>query len=135
MNQEYDPMKVKKLTGKLIDVEWASSLPIDLVHGMSYEVRYDRNLGKRIIYTALKLAAFGETTTTVRFDFPNTWKEMLRQRLRGRYRWLKWFIREPLMAPHWKNVKTFEKVCPHVGQGVMPTRDDCIEFVVMEPAP
>ena len=135
MSQEYDPMKVKVLTGKMVDIEYATQLPIDLVGGMSYEVRRDGNLGKEIIYTALKLAAFGETTTSVRFDFPKSWKEMLRQRLRGRWPWLKRVIRDPLMSHHWKEAKTFEKVCPHVGQGMRPSRDDCIEFLIMEKMP
>lgn len=136
MTQEYDPMaSVKKLTGKMIDIEACSRLPIDLVGGMSYEVRRDGNLGQEIIYTALQLAAFGETMTTVRFDFPKTWQEMLRQRLRGRYPWLKRFVRAPRMSPHWKDVKMFENVCPHVGQGKMPHQDDCIEFFVLEEMP
>lgn len=138
MAQEYDPiepMKVKKLTGKITSIESCTRLPVDLAGGMSYEVRRDGNLGQEIIYTALMLVAFGETTTSVRFDFPASWKEMLRQRLRGRYPWLKRVIREPRMSPHWKDAKTFEKVCPHVGQGMMPTRDDCIEFVVMDEMP
>ena len=135
MSQQYDPMKVKRLTGRITSIESCTQLPIDLVGGMSYEVRRDGNLGKEIIYTALRLVAFGETTESVRFDFPATWVEMLREWLRGRYPWLKRVIREPRMSPHWKDVKKFEKVCPHVGQGMMPTREACLEWVMMDEMP
>ena len=62
MAQEYDPMKVKRLTGRITSIESCTQLPIDLVGGMSYEVRRDGNLGKEIIYTALRLVAFASTS-------------------------------------------------------------------------
>ncbi len=130
-----EPMEANRVTGKLIDIQAARVVPDDLIGAISYRMDRDEFRKEEVIRAMMKVAAFGETTTSVRFDFPASWKEMLRQRLRGRYPWLKRVIREPRMSPHWKDAKTFEKVCPHVGQGMMPTRDDCIEFVVMDEMP
>lgn len=135
MSFAHEPMPVKRLTGKLIDIEAARVVPDDIIGAISYRMDRDEFRKEEVIRAAMKVAAFGETTTGVWFAFPETWKEMLRQRLRDRYPWLKRVIREPRMGRHCKAVRTFEKVCPHVGQGMMPSRDDCIEFVVMDEMP
>ena len=138
MSQEYDPMEpmtVRQVKGRKIDIEWRKLLPDDLMASLSYGLDRDKIRQAEIVHAVMKVVAFGETTTSVRFDFPECWKDMLRQRLRGKYPWLKRFIREPRMSPHWKEAKTFEKVCPHVGQGMMPSREDCIEFVVKDKMP
>ena len=131
-DEPVEQIAFRTLTGKLVDIEASHIIPKDIVQAITWRTARPGELGEVVLRASMKVAAFGEMKTDVRFSFPASWQEMLRQRLKQRWPRMCRFVRDPTMRNHWKDAKTFERVCPHLAQGRMPSQGDCIEFVTCE---
>ena len=101
--------------------------PVEAFSEVDTSIEQDVARREAVARATMKLAAFGAVTQEWTVRTPANWREHLRDSIWQRWVWVRRWMRPARMTTHFREVKTFKAVCPHLARDA--DRDGCVNFV------